>query len=250
MLNQFDHLSLWEIAHRWHDEDPSQTNPKALPLAVQDTIRVLTNALCMDDLHVLSPRGVQSWNWNDIPSREDFIPPDPTMKRDSVEFDEAYGDFQEWRLKPHHDAIDGLEACHDRREFDRARLEDIHLSAPELLEYCLERGINPPRFWFSESDILAAQNAREPISDSEGQTTKGRHSNTHLDRELCRAIASTLWLLNPTLTIADIVKHDAIQRFGNGRQYTGKNTIRNWIKDLDPRPEEKRVGRPKAKNAS
>lgn len=47
------------------------------------------------------------------------------------------------------------------------------------------------------------------------------------------------------MTIKDITGHESIQRFGNGKLYTGRDTIRNWIKDLDPRKAEEKVGRPK-----
>ena len=65
------------------------------------------------------------------------------------------------------------------------------------------------------------------------------------DKIRCRAIAQTLWDIYPEMNISEMCNHRAIQVFGNGKQYEGKDTIRNWIKDLDPRPEDKRIGRPK-----
>src|SRR5882724_1314072 len=43
-LTNFVALSVWEVAHRWHGMDPNTSDPKNLPLPVQDTLR----ALCKD----------------------------------------------------------------------------------------------------------------------------------------------------------------------------------------------------------
>lgn len=64
-----------------------------------------------------------------------------------------------------------------------------------------------------------------------------------LHKSLCRAVAQTLWHLNPALTAEDIIKHHAILEFGAGKNYGGKNTIRDWIREVDPRPPEKKRGR-------
>uniref|UniRef100_I2PWN0 Uncharacterized protein n=1 Tax=Desulfovibrio sp. U5L TaxID=596152 RepID=I2PWN0_9BACT len=63
----------------------------------------------------------------------------------------------------------------------------------------------------------------------------GRHRNSQLDRQRCEAIAQCLWDKDPTSTIEDIIKHPWIQQFGNGSQYTGKNTLRDWVRKVDPR---------------
>ena len=62
----------------------------------------------------------------------------------------------------------------------------------------------------------------------------GKLKEIDIDRELCRAVARTLWFIFPKMTIKAIAEHIAIQKFANCRKYTGKHTIRNWIKDLNP----------------
>lgn len=69
--------------------------------------------------------------------------------------------------------------------------------------------------------------------------------NDQLDKQLCQAIAKTLWDIYPEMTIEDMKKHKAIQQHGNGRLYGGKNTLRGWLSEVDPRPPEKKTGRPK-----
>lgn len=58
MLMDFDHLSIWEIAHRWHDEAPNTSAPQALPLPIQDLLRVITNMQVRHFLPVLKKSGV------------------------------------------------------------------------------------------------------------------------------------------------------------------------------------------------
>jgi len=66
-----------------------------------------------------------------------------------------------------------------------------------------------------------------------------------IDKELCQAVARTLWYIYPTMTIEAITKHKAILNYANGSIYTGKNTLRDWIREVDPRPKEQKIGRPK-----
>jgi len=65
-------------------------------------------------------------------------------------------------------------------------------------------------------------------------------------RLICRELASALWKHHPDMTIAEIEKHDLISKYAGGLAYSGRATIRNWIKDLDPRPLEQKIGRPKS----
>lgn len=74
-----------------------------------------------------------------------------------------------------------------------------------------------------------------------------RLSDSQKSRLLCRSIASTLWRKNDKLTIREITNHPVILDYCGGSYYSGKDTIRDWIKDLDPRPEEQKTGRPSSK---
>lgn len=67
------------------------------------------------------------------------------------------------------------------------------------------------------------------------------------NRLLCRSVAADLWRKDKDLTIREITEHHMILDHCGGRYYTGKDTIRNWIKDLDPRPEDQKRGRPPSK---
>ena len=263
------YLSLWEIAHRLHDCDPNLSDPLALPLPVQDSLRLLTRELSLDNLHVVSEFGTTYWNFNDIPSREDFMPPsrmfsstteedediklindvliselsedesvENEVNYDDINVEEEYQIFMDVHLRRHNQAVEDLDKCYKKRIFDKEKLESIFLDRYEFSQYCIRNNHKLPTFWFSENDIESFQTDNKKIELKE---TKLRPNQ--LDKELCRAIAQTLWSISPETNIATICRSKQIQMYGNGAQYTEK-TMRSWIADLDPR-EGNTHGRPK-----
>lgn len=64
------------------------------------------------------------------------------------------------------------------------------------------------------------------------------------DRLDCQAIAKTMWTENPSLTIAALLRTPDIARYV--RKYPGKNTVWDWLSEIDPRPPEKKRGRRKS----
>lgn len=66
------------------------------------------------------------------------------------------------------------------------------------------------------------------------------------DKIDCQAIAKTMWEENSSLTIAAIMGAAKIAPYA--KKYRGKNTLRIWLSEIDPRPPEKKRGRPKTKN--
>lgn len=47
------------------------------------------------------------------------------------------------------------------------------------------------------------------------------------------------------MTIAAMTKHKAILNHGGGKLYTGKNTLRDWVKEVAPENVRNNRGRPK-----
>ena len=66
-----------------------------------------------------------------------------------------------------------------------------------------------------------------------------------LDKVAVQTAARCLWDQYPKMTNTDIVKHRWVQNFANGKLYKGKNTLRDWIREVDPRPPNEKNGRPK-----
>ena len=88
MLMDFGHLSIWEIAHRWYDVDPNTSDPKSLPLPVQDLLRVITNMQVRHFLPVLKKSGVQLKYEGTFVSFEDFL--SQREKPDDVESEDLW----------------------------------------------------------------------------------------------------------------------------------------------------------------
>lgn len=85
--------------------------------------------------------------------------------------------------------------------------------------------------WNSESDSGENASNEEPTTALEPET---KLRSNQLDRSVCQAIARTLWDIYPQMTIADMCKHEVIQRYGNGKLYKGEHTLRDWLSDVAP----------------
>ena len=277
-----DHLSIWEVAHRWHGYDPNLTDPEALPLVVQDSLRNITKLQFRHELFVCSPNGVVRKSLKTLPSFEEFIIPEfsqaevatsdlpegesektlhlteSTNELVEEERQERYDEFSESWTRRHDEAVKYFPLCFDERMFRRADLENVHVLRSDVIRLCELGGEPLPSFWFSGTEQAdhqqyletgdssysifnhAARMKREDI-DGFWSRLEAKQKN----RLLCREIAAFLWAESPERNIADIIRDPAIQNIGNGKYYGGDKTVREWIKDLDPRPPAmKKGGRP------
>lgn len=234
-------LSLWEIAHRWHDEDPNLTDPRRLPLPVQDKLRLLTRVLDYHQMRCCNERGVENHNVEDLVAFDDFMWHE---KEDGTEpsRDEIFEQYMQYRdiyTKHHNQATEGFENCYANRIYDKGKLDSVYITDYALITWCEANRITPPQFWFKDYDPRGDKIESKP----------SRLKPNQLDKQVCQAVARTLWHIQPQLTIADIIAHQAIQRFANGAQYVEK-TLRGWISEVDERPEEQKRGRPTKKSKS
>ena len=231
-----DVMSLWEIAHRWHNEHPDASEP-TVPIAVQDTLRLLTKAAYRHDLSLCSNRGTIFGNDRNTTQYEDMDDPDG----------EAYASWEAHyhkRLHRHNEAAENFPECFEQRKFDKELLSNRFTTDTALKDFCDRTGISLPAFWRNNPNVQSLIN---------NQTTKidqplKKLRNDQVDKQLVQAIARTLWDIDPNLTIQALKEHPAVLKYGNGAQYTPK-TRHNWIKEVDPRPLEKKRGRPR-KNSS
>jgi hypothetical protein len=289
MLNaDTDHLSVWEVAHRWHGFDPNTTDPNALPLAVQDTLRTITRMQFNHELKVCNKRGVILKDQQSLVDFENFLVPEST-KSDQSEHDEVdeatgetvkvvvnelyedpeaaltdeqrldrYEEFADNWTKRHHKLVKDFPKCFDGRVYEKAVLENAHIDKKSVKELSESLQTPLPGFWFTESEAkqhllkLSNNEINENPSQFSGRVNQDRIngfwqklSDKQKHRILCREIAKELWRVDPTRTIADICRDDGIQVYGGGRYYTKLETLREWIRDLDPRSDEsKKGGRP------
>lgn len=181
MLNSdFNHLSVWEIAHRWHDTDPNLTDSNKLPLAIQDSLRMMTKALQAGDISVCNHHGTQKKNPNEHPSIENYVAdgeylyeefidtdangkeftntraipnPDFTMTEDDKRDD--FTDFVERWCAPHYRLCEDLDRCYKGRCYDREKLESVHINQKNLVTLCRAKRLPLPNFWFNDGERQA-----------------------------------------------------------------------------------------------
>ena len=124
-------------------------------------------------------------------------------------------------------------------------LKQIFLSQDEIKK--AYRGMEPlPNFWFDDWELTAEAKflgEKEVLQTSKPSPLRPDQQ----DRAMCQTIAKRIWAEHPDMTIADMTKRPEIQIEGNGKAYRGKNTLRNWLKEVAPAFVRNRRGRPKKK---
>ncbi len=272
MLN-LEHISIWELAHRWHEYDPNTSDPRQLPLEVQDTLRLITKAQHDHQLGICTPNGVELKNDRTLVRREDFRFEHDEKELTEDEKNDFYIEHSIFHSKRHNEFSEELPNSFRNREFDKPYLESIHITKPWTYLFCLENNLAMPAFWISESDIPELKNswiftllniepsdlgtADDGMTDEDTRLVDKPSSikQENIDsfwnnlehkqqvRLLCRGAAKALWDKNPLLTIVEVSNDEALSLLG-AKHYRGRDTIRSWIKDLDPRPASAKSGRP------
>jgi len=247
----YDVLSVWELAHRWCDIDPNLSDPEKLPLEVQDRLRFLTRMMANHELHSCSVHGSENTIHLDVMRFEEYINAFYDNKGISEgekwTHYEDYQDRMDRKMEKHNQNIEGLEQCYQSRKYNKNQLDDLYVVQHNFARFCKRQSIPLPSFWYPENWNIELGGVVDDENTPPDDVITHRLKSNLEDRISCRAIAQALWDTNPELTIEDIKNHRHIQVIGNGKQYKGRDTIRNWIKDLDPRPIDERIGRPSKK---
>lgn len=223
------YLSIWEVAHRWRDVNPDKTDPTDIPLAVQDTIRyichgILDGGLAIVHLIVMSSDGNTDGSHfrSEIrPYHVDEIPPE-------------------------------LENCLYRK-YNKDVLNAYFIEAENLFDFCLNSqrkgfftNLDFPSFWSDQVDALSIVHNESDAKEPEQTQVKAQSLRpSQIDKLVCQAIAKTLWDIYPTMNITAMSEHSAILEHGGGKIYIGKNTLRDWVKDVAPENVRNKPGRPK-----
>jgi hypothetical protein len=230
-------LSIWEIAHRWSGHDPDHTDQNKLPLEVQDCLRSLTRALAVyEEFHVHSENGIKCCNPSDVVKIEEYNLDEP----DLTTREEGYWEHYDARTKKFNNAVNDLDLCYKKRKYDKQKLEDIFLTKPEVYSFAKDKGLPIPEFWISELEIKefdshsVSEIPQNPDLVDE-RVRSGRPKIGDMDRLVCRAVASAFWSKDSEMTIQAIIDHPVTNIHGNSNAYTSKNTVRNWIKELNPK---------------
>lgn len=218
-----DELSVWEIAHRWAELDPS-TPRLRLPLGVRDNCRILMSAILNGEIESPSLR-LDKWSPED---GED-------MRRYFIRYymDEVY-------------------ACIWGKKFNRTLLRQAMIGRYEMKLWCDAHGIPAPEFWFPsgwgyEYDWKSRDRELDPIeSEPAGSDSSSTVRPSTAAKITCQQIARTLWKQQPERTIADMVKDSLIQEYGGAAVYTSA-TVREWLSAVAPAHVKNKRGRPRKK---
>lgn len=228
------HLSLWEVAHRWHNKHPNQTDPAVIPLDVLDTLRWLAEQSLRHEVTLCNENGIERMNANDAPSYSEF-----EMDGDEYTEEEKVAAYIAHKNALHdlHEAlIVGFEPCPLKRECPKEIFDNVYITRHSLQELCEVHNVEPPSFWPQET--LESGKAKEEASPK-------KLSPSAQDKSLVHAVAKTLWDEHPKMTIADMLTHKAILTYAGGKNYSAEKTLRRWLSEVDPRTQAEKTGRPR-----
>ena len=210
MLHPNDFRSIWELAHLWAGVHPESTESAKLPDDVIDRLQKLIWAFLRKKIGLRRKSGnrvIQDDMWL-------FI-------------------FNVNRTRVR---LGNIVTTH---EFDKEFLSSLFVMRGEILKWCDGEFLTPPAIWAPESVGAVGGTA-------ENRSVGGRHKDDELNKQLCQAIARTLWDFDSQVHPAHMAKHKAILRYGNGALYKDEETVCNWIAEVDPLKKERKTGRPPA----
>lgn len=138
MLVHIKTLSLWEIAHYWHDCDPTLSSTHQIPLKVRDTLLVLTKTSNTKiSVFVEKHRAylLKLFRYNQQISTECFL--------------------------------QNLQNSIDKKVFDKRFFNSMLMTRNELARWCIDNNEPLPKFWFPDNDKYPYDLDDEEMEDSE-----------------------------------------------------------------------------------
>ena len=208
MLHDSDFKSIWDLAHIWEGYDPAKTDPTNLPGPVADKIMKIIWGYIRKKLVIRRRAGGL------VPNEAFFL---------------FFIDVNRWRVR--------LMKIAQTQKFDREYLSSLFLMRSQVLKWCTEEYIDPPEIWKP-----AGIQGHAPLGVA--AAASARHKEEELHKQLCQAIARTLWDIDPRIPPAHLAKQRAVRLYGNGQLYKDEETVRDWIAEVDPRRKERKTGRP------
>ena len=208
-LDSKDFQTVWRLAHNWVGADPDKSDPNALSTELKEAIHRLMSAAISRAITIRTRR------------MKFFM--DETFLSIIFEF-HHYKKF--WK-------------CLNGDEFNKAYLDSIYVKRGDVLRWCQNEFHEPPPVWRLAD--LEKQHQQEPATKT---NAINRPKDEETDRQLCKAIAATLWSLDPNIHPTHMARSKVIQQYGQGRFYKDLNTIKKWIAEVDPLKDQRKSGRP------
>ena len=143
MLAHVKVLSLWEVAHYWHDFDPRVSQTHHLPLKVRDTLLVFS----MEFGSSLSIR----------------------VEQDKAYMLEIYNAAPRFTARHYRHSFKN---AIDKKVFGKRFFSNMFITRSQLARWCISKNESLPKFWFPDNDKFP-YNADGDISDE--ITANGRY---------------------------------------------------------------------------
>lgn len=220
MLVHIKNLSIWEIAHYWHDCDPRVTGTHNLPLKVRDTLLVLATSY----------------------SKKLFL----RVDKEKLFMLDVYN--KSARLTGRHYRHTFKKAI-DNKVFGKRFFSNMFITRSQLAHWCIEHKESMPKFWFPDNEKFPYQSATDLQDEI---TVGGRYKLVLLydysekpdkvSEQLQNGIAATV---NENAVKAANVKHAAtnqlksrfvdfyLSRSGEFKSKT--ESARRFFQDLEPK---------------
>ena len=201
-----DYKTVWQLAHHWADVDPDETDTSEIPPTLREHIIRLVLAIRNKTISARTRNGVIFAD-NSIITFFDDIP-----------------HYIKTRI------------CLTWNVFNKSYLDSLYVKREEVIDYCIKSYCDFPPCWTPKRlpyELIARK-----------ETKNYRPADETEDRIRCQAIAGALWELDPAIHPVHMVQSTIMQRFGNGRDY-GEETIKDWIKSVDPQKKRKKGAPPK-----
>lgn len=216
-----NYLSLWEIAHRWHNADPNKTDPENLPFEIQDTLRYLSRLVLAGKLYLHEQLFISIKNdHGNVKNQSHLI--------GCGEIPPAY------------------EECVTERKYTKKVLDIYLIDRVDLFRFSVINDEPFPDFWWDASIVVTVGGHYTENSDPASKTQILAAARISIiDKSICQAVAKTLWEIYPDMNITRMTKHPSILKYGGGSNYPGKNTLRDWLREVAPEHLKNKPGRPK-----
>ncbi|MCP5246829.1 MAG: hypothetical protein H6937_13110 [Burkholderiales bacterium] len=203
--NNPDYMTIWQLAHKWINADPDETDTETISPKLREHIIRLVIAIRNRVITARTRHGVIFENYS---------------------FFTVLGD-----LPHYHKTL----RCLIRGVYDKSYLDSIYVKRDEVIDFCIKCYYDLPQCW------MPKQLNYESITTKENN--KYRPDDETADRVRCQAIASALWELDSDIHPTHLVRSKILQRFGNGRIYR-EDTLKRWIAEVDPKKGQRKSGRP------
>jgi len=201
-------LSVWEISHRWFEENPN-TADNDPSLKVQDLMRGICYSILNSQLEVCRDNGAVLMSQQHLPKYKKEMDYDRWVK----ESKQITKDFDVLR--------DALYACYKFRIYDREILDrTIFLNRQRLESYCIEAGLDFPVFWFPEESLREFEKA-------DAKRPPGALKSSW-------AFPTPKWMLLSEVAERTFQEFWSTYDEGDGRTAPGSKEIYAWISKIYP----------------